>query len=476
MICRIIITHLIFEFHSFIIILTNTSEGVSMSCLAIISEYNPYHNGHAYLLREAKARTGAGHSLSVMSGNFSQQGSPMLFPKLLRASAASASGIDLVFELPVLVATGSAGDFASGAVSLLNRLHCVDYLCFGVEDENTELFHRIAECLADESPEYQSVLSDAMRDGKSFPAARENALAAILGDEIRPILQKPNNILALEYITALTKTGSTIRPVLIRRKGSYHPDFPTDRRKETNLSQNDGFLSATEIRNRIEEFLSSDQITGKEKENNLSDYLLSNLPEESFKIILPEITTMLRYSSSAGMSDFDDRLTPYLVSTVVNAKTNASHDYVPEDENLPMDMSRDLLRRLMSLPLPLTWNEAVDHLNTRDMTKGRVRRALLHFILGITDQDRTMIRSAGNALYANLLSARKESTYLLRSIQETAEIPIITTRSAFIPEKESPASRLWALDIAASDLYHQMYCDTWGIRNKDELRSTPVII
>ena len=450
-----------------------------MSYLAIISEYNPYHNGHAYLLREAKARLGAEHSLSIMSGNFSQQGSPMLFPKLLRASAATAAGIDLVFELPVLFATGSAGDFATGAVSLLNRLRCVDYLCFGVEDDDPEVFRKISGCLSEEPPEYQAVLSDAMRKGNSFPSARENALALILGEEIRPILRKPNNILALEYITALEKTGSSIRPVLIRRKGPYHPGASAAHEKYAAVSQNDEFLSATTIRKRVETTLTSDQMSCKEKETDLTEYLTSNLPEEACKMILPEILSALSFTHhsrlSAG-SDFDEFLTPYLAGAVLNARTATSMNGVPEDTDLPMDMSKDLYRRLMNLPLPLTWNEAVDHLNTRDMTKGRIKRALLHFILGITDRDRTNIRSAGNALYANLLSARKESTCLLRSIQETSEIPIITKRSAFTPERESPASRLWDLDIAATDLYHQMYLDSRGICNKDELRSTPVIL
>jgi len=451
-----------------------------MSFLAIISEYNPYHSGHAYLLREARKRTSAEHCLSVMSGNFSQQGSPMLFPKLLRASAAAAAGIDLIFELPVLFATGSAGDFATGAVSLLNRLHCVDYLCFGVEDENPEMFRKITECLADESPEYQSVLSDTMRDGKSFPAARENALAEILGDEIRPILQKPNNILALEYLTALKKSGSSIRPVMIRRRGSYHPESSGTLKTEKDFPLADGYLSATEIRKNIETMLSSGQISSGErtymnKEADLSGYLSRHLPEGSCKMILPEIRSILmsaQSSGSAGAFDPEQMLTPYLAAAILRAKTAAT----PDDPTLPLDMSADLYRRLMNLPLPFTWNEAVDHLNTRDMTKGRVKRALLHFILGITDQDRTVIRGAGNALYANLLSARKESTHLLRSIQETSEIPIITKRSAFTPESPGPVSRLWALDIAAADLYHQMYCDAWGIRNKDELRSTPVIV
>ena len=121
-----------------------------MSVLAIISEYKPNHNGHEYLLRRAKEETGDTCSLSVMSGNFTQQGLPMYADKLTRAAAAAAGGIDLVFELPVLYATGSARDFAEGAVSLLHGLGSVRHLCFGVEDPDPSLFDSISECLLEE--------------------------------------------------------------------------------------------------------------------------------------------------------------------------------------------------------------------------------------------------------------------------------------------------------------------------------------
>ena len=114
-----------------------------MSVLGIISEYNPYHKGHAHLLSEAKKKTGAAYAVSVMSGCFSQQGLPMILDKYSRAEAAVRSGIDLVFELPVLFATGSARDFAEGAVLLLSRLSLVDHLAFGVENADPEAFAEI---------------------------------------------------------------------------------------------------------------------------------------------------------------------------------------------------------------------------------------------------------------------------------------------------------------------------------------------
>ena len=72
-------------------------------------------------------------AIIIMSGDYVQRGIPSIMPKHLRTQMALACGADVVLELPVCYATGSAEYFATGAVSLLEALGCVDYLCFGSE-------------------------------------------------------------------------------------------------------------------------------------------------------------------------------------------------------------------------------------------------------------------------------------------------------------------------------------------------------
>lgn len=104
-----------------------------MMIAAVIAEYNPFHNGHAYQLKEIRRQTGADLILVMMSGDFVQRGAPSCVDKYARCRMALAAGADMVCELPVYGAIGSAEIFAESAVSLLNRLGCIDYLCFGAE-------------------------------------------------------------------------------------------------------------------------------------------------------------------------------------------------------------------------------------------------------------------------------------------------------------------------------------------------------
>ena len=101
-----------------------------MTIAAVIAEYNPFHNGHAYQLREIRRQTGADLILVMMSGDFVQRGAPACTDKYTRCRMALAAGADMVCELPVYGALGSAEIFAESAVSLLNQLGCIDFLCF----------------------------------------------------------------------------------------------------------------------------------------------------------------------------------------------------------------------------------------------------------------------------------------------------------------------------------------------------------
>ena len=99
-----------------------------MKIAAVIAEYNPFHNGHLYQLNTIRDKLGADRIIVVMSGNFTQRGIPALIDKYDRCKMALENGADLVFELPVYYATGSAEYFAQGAVSLLDKLGVVDML------------------------------------------------------------------------------------------------------------------------------------------------------------------------------------------------------------------------------------------------------------------------------------------------------------------------------------------------------------
>lgn len=146
-----------------------------MKTVGIIAEYNPFHKGHAYQLRKAKELSGADFAVIVMSGDFVQRGCPALTDKYLRAEMALCSGADLVLELPVSYATGSAETFARGAVAVLEELGCVDALCFGSETGDLDSLWRYARLFEEEPPLYRETLKSYLKQGVSFPAARSRA-------------------------------------------------------------------------------------------------------------------------------------------------------------------------------------------------------------------------------------------------------------------------------------------------------------
>lgn len=409
-----------------------------MNTIGIISEYNPYHTGHSFLLDQARRLTGAEHAVSVMSGCFSQQGSPMVLDKYLRAKAAAAAGVDLVFELPVLYATGSARDFAEGAVALLTRLGVVSTLCFGAEDPDDALFRRITDCILEEPVLYRDTLLSRQKAGASYPSAREDALAAVLGDRIRPILQRPNNILALEYHLAIRRFRSPLKTCMIRRSTDYHSGITA---------------SATSIRNHMTALYEAGDIA------SIRPYLHRVLPPSVAEVLDPEAEHFLLNSHV---------LTPYLAAQLLELSED------PEASRLPMGMTKELYHRLRKLSLPSDYESMVGHLKRRNETRGRVTRSLLHLILGIRESDRVN-PAESPSLYLNLLAARRESTHLLRSLPEESSLTVITRKSAYHPDNEA-AKRMWELDRKAAGLYGQLVFDSFGTALPGELIRTPVIV
>ena len=160
-----------------------------MKNIGIICEYNPFHNGHLFQLNRAH-EMGATHITAVMSGNFVQRGDAAVCSKFVRAKAAVSSGADLVIELPVPFAISSAENFARGGILLLDGLGCVDGISFGCECDDLDLLKRAAEFSEEFAHSDEAIAL--MNSGKSFPAA----LSALCPNELKSVLESPNNILA----------------------------------------------------------------------------------------------------------------------------------------------------------------------------------------------------------------------------------------------------------------------------------------
>lgn len=376
----------------------------------IIAEYNPFHNGHRYHLTESKKRTGAEYTVVIMSGNFVQRGAPALVDKFKRAEMALLGGADLVIELPALYATASAEYFATGAVSLFSKLGVVTHLCFGSECGDAELLRQIAQILVEEPENYTRSLKQYLRQGLSYPNARNDALIQnypFLGQH-KEVFSTPNNILGIEYIKAILRTQSTLQPFTLQRSGSgYHSHLP-----------NDTLCSALAIRQAL-------------YEGTDLAFLQNNMPADAAELL----TEYLARFGIMRSRDFSDVLYYKLVAE----KDKGFDTYL----DVSSDLSDRICRRMDSYQ---GFDSFCDLLKTKEMTYTRISRCLLHIMLDIKKEDMEKAKVMGTAFYARVLGFRKTASPLLGEIKDNSSIPLIT--------KMADADEILT-DKSARDMLHQ---------------------
>ncbi len=433
-----------------------------MKVVGIVAEFNPFHNGHKYIIEQAKTLSGADYCVVVMSGDFVQNGTPAICSKELRCKMALLSGADLVLMLPVSVSTASAEGFSEGAIALLDALGCVDTLCFGSESVNLELMEGIADILLCEPEDYKISLKRGLAAGMAFPAAREKAVIDYIKsptcqpnlyqklpgfipsqEDVSHLLSSPNSILGIEYLKAIKRLGSDIKPLPVIRKGVNH--------LEENIKSDESFCSATALRTLIKNCSSAEDITSilpsYVPENILSIYK-DNL-FKSFPVLEANLSSWLTHlimSSSPEtlmkISDCDASLTNAISGCLFNLNE--------------MDAS---------------WDSIISLLTTKNYTKRRISRVLLHALLGIKRDDILEFKAHHYCLYARILGFCSGSTPLLHKIKTTSKIPLISK----LADKENAlrwyqddekisrtALRMLDQDILAGNQYSLLQKELYG--------------
>ena len=249
-----------------------------MKSLGIIAEFNPFHQGHQYLIEEAMKQTESEVCIAVMSGNFVQRGNPAVADKWTRAEAAVKKGVNLVVELPAIYACNSAEYFAKGGVEILEGFGCVERIAFGSESGDIRELQSAADFLKNNDAEVHRRIQELTKQGVSYPAARQIAAEDMQPDFDVGLVSEPNNILALEYLKQLR----TLEPFTIKRKGcGYHQSASMIRKEMT--QENPGHfeqidrtywkLTAAKILQtdgrRLEEILSTGEGLGNKLKNEI---------------------------------------------------------------------------------------------------------------------------------------------------------------------------------------------------------------
>lgn len=393
-----------------------------MKIVGLITEYNPFHAGHLYHMQRARELTGADYCVVLMSGSFVQRGEPAIFDKYRRTRAALLAGADLVLEMPTAFSTASAHEFAAYGVALLSAIG-VDAVVFGSECGQIEILKQAAYALNHESAEFQERLRKGLKAGLTYPQARAKALE--MEDTWASVLTSPNNILGIEYLRAAEDLHSPMEFYTISRKGSgYHEDTLADA----------NFPSASAIRGIIRNSLSKDK--------DLLDILASHLPA----------VTHPAYTGAVPV--FVDDFSELLNAAVLQMQATFSI----------ADLSPELAARLAKPPyFPLSFEERIQALKTRQLTYTRVSRALLHLVLGMREEDISRWKDEGYALYARILGFRRQSSPLLSCLHKKSSIPLITKMADAAQNLSPSALALLEQEVYASHLYQTVRMKRSGV-------------
>lgn len=356
----------------------------NMKTVGLITEYNPFHNGHLHHLQESLRQSDADVSVAVMSGHFMQRGEPALVDKWCRAQMALAAGVDIVIELPLPWACSSAPTFADGGVRALNALGGINSLCFGSESGNLTNLKIYADTLYEHNDVIEIKAAGLLKQGLTYPQARAQLLAEILPDNVdQQDLNSPNNILGIEYLKSLRQTESPICPVTITRVGAGYHD---------SVVKQGQIASATGIRH------------GLQGDADISEFI----PVGAMAVLEQEL--------ALGHSVANDRYFMLLLAQIFRHAIKLSDYWLVENgiEN----------RLLVEADNAADLEQLIVGIKSRQLTRTRIQRMLIAILLGLDKVDTAEQLTTGPR-YLHLLAVSKKGQGFLAESRKKRELPLI---------------------------------------------------
>ena len=389
-----------------------------MRILGIISEYDPFHNGHKYMLQKLRSELKPDAVVSVMSGEFTQRGMPAYFDKMKRAEMAVMGGIDLALELPYIYACNSSAEFAKGGIGILKGLGCITHIGFGAETDDIDVLTAIAE--AGEDYEISSYIRNIMSKGISYAEALTSAFGLKYGRDMAEILRHPNNLLAIEYLRAMRIMDADFEPLAVKRLGAMHDGTTIDASVEQKKILDDigSFSSGSEIR----KCLAAGRGIGSVR-SFLPDSSFELLERERNEVSWEKLYELLKYRCLTSAAE---ELSNIL--EINEGIENRIKKYIAESNSFD-----DLIMAVKS----------------KRYTMARIRRMLIHILMNIKKSEFAELK--GN-YYARVLAFNSKGAELIRKMKDNSEIPIISNlnRVDRYPEK---VRRSLHIDSKSVDLY-----------------------
>lgn len=357
----------------------------------LVSEFNPFHNGHKALIDKVKSEDNT--IISVMSTSFVQRGDISIINKYDKTRAALMNGVDLILELPAVYSLSNAEIFGKASVDILKNTNSVDKILFGSECGNIDKLNTAIEAL--NNPDVQIRIKEYMDKGEYYPKAVYNSIREIYNEEISNIYSGANNVLGMEYIKAIK--GSSIDAETYSRVGSGH-----DSKEAT-----DNIASGSFIRNNY-----------SDKELYIPDYPITDTAH------IENIEKLIIYKLSS--------LTPQ------------------ELKEIP-DVDEGLENRIIeATKMYNSFEEICNSIKTKRYTMARIRRIMCNTLLGITKETKKL-----PVPYIRVLGFTSKGSKLLKNITLNSPVPVITnvkdgydsldSKGKKVMDIEILASRLWAL-------------------------------
>ena len=367
-----------------------------MQICGIVAEFNPFHNGHQYIINKFSAPENC--ILSVMSGNYVQRGEPALFSKYTRAEVALKCGVDLVVELPSPWSSSCAQNFSFGAISLLKNCG-IDKLFFGSESGDLEILRNIA--TADRNLKLEDVQ---LKSGKTYAQLRQEVLSRQLGIDCEKILEGANNNLGIEYLKAMLDLDCDFTVETLSRSGADHDSSLTS----------DNICSASYLRELIK------------KEKNIDKYIPT------------DVVNLYKRSIESGKY-IDYSFYERDVISFLRRLTN--FDFLP-------DVSEGIENKLIKeIRNAVNYEELLSNIKSKRYTLARLRRLVLTAYLKIDKQ--WFLKEVP---YINVLGFTKKGEAALKHIVETTKLPIIISCKSNKPLSPQ-AQQLLNEEHIRNDLY-----------------------
>ena len=402
-----------------------------MKVLGITAEYNPFHNGHRYQMDAAKKMVCPDQTIIAMSGDFTQRGEPAVADKWDRSKWAVLCGADLVFELPFLYACNRAPWFAAGGVDLLVAAGAT-HISFGCEAEDSGRLLRAAEEMRRHKDQLAEMAKDGMTGGVSYAKAYEAAVRKLAGEEAAELIQKPNNILAIEYwkrILYWQERGHSVEAVPVQRMGSGYDDI--------NLKQ--GFAGATQIRKLIHA-----------EGPAACDTLRQLMP--------PEVYCQIEgYGLEAFCTSNRQALGRYF-QILKSALVRSTKEELAEIYCIGEGIENRFLKEIATAD---DLDSLIGSIVSKRYTSAAVRRMLVYIALGWkgSEADRLIENGQGQSFcipYLRVLAASAGGRERIRTLRKGEEAVVVTNVNKVDMEEEI-AREMLALDIRAADLYNTIF-------------------